>query len=268
MHRPILLLSNISMIMELVINSQLQKYVMRHHLISDRYFSFRPHHSAADIVTIFSQQRSNALDRGYELRLIAFNFKGAFDKVWHKGPCFKLKEKGISGKWLAWIENYVSNWSIQVVLSGQSSSIFSINASVPQGSILGPLLFSILIDDLGNESENPLYLYADDSTLFCEIRSSDDGEAVTASLNRDRYRMTSCADKWKVTFEQSKCKAMSISRKWNPTRFDLFFGSTKPAEKNALEILGVTVDCKLTWTKHVSNVASWERGRSLKLFAR
>ena len=49
---------------------------------------------------------------------------------------------------------------------------------------------------------------------------------------------------------------MSISRKWNPTRFDLFFGSTKPAEKNALEILGVTVDCKLTWTKHVSNVAS------------
>ena len=59
-----------------------------------------------------------------------------------------------------------------------------------------------------------------------------------------------------MTFEPSKCKAMTISRKWNPIRFDLFFGSTKLAEKNELEILGVTVDCKLTWTKHVSNVAS------------
>ena len=157
---------------------------------------------------------------------------------------------------LAWIKNYLSNRSIQVVLSGQSSSIFSINTSVPQGSILGPLLFAILIDDLGNKSEKPLYLYADDSTVFCEIRSSDEGEAVTASLNRDGYTMKSWADKWKVTFEPSKCKAMTISRKWNPTRFDLFFGSTKLAEKNELEILGVTVDSKLTWTKHVSNVAA------------
>ena len=103
MHGPILLLTNISMIMELVINSQLQKYVMRHHLISDRYFGFRPHHSTADIIIIFSQQWSNALDRGYEVRLIAFDIKGASDKVWHNGPCCKLKEKGISGKLLAWI---------------------------------------------------------------------------------------------------------------------------------------------------------------------
>ena len=86
MHRPILLLSNISMIMELVINSKLQNRVMRHHLISDRYFGFRPHHSTADFVTIFSQQWSNAPDRGYEVRLIAFDIKCAFDKVWHNGP--------------------------------------------------------------------------------------------------------------------------------------------------------------------------------------
>ena len=113
MHRPISLLSNISMIIELVINSQLQKYVIRHHLISDRYFGFRPHHSTADIVTIFSQQWSNTLDRGYEERLIAFDLKGTFDKVWNNGPCFKLKEltKGISSKLLAWIEIYLSNRS-------------------------------------------------------------------------------------------------------------------------------------------------------------
>ena len=93
MHRPILPLSNISMIMELVINSQLQKYVMRHHLTSDRYFGFKPHHSAADIVTIFSQQWSNALDRGYEVRLIAFDIKGAFDTSVAQWPLFQTERK-------------------------------------------------------------------------------------------------------------------------------------------------------------------------------
>ena len=65
-----------------------------------------------------------------------------------------------------WIENYSSNRSIKVIQSDQPFRIFSINASIPQGSILGPLLFSFFIRDPGNECENPLYLYADDSTLF------------------------------------------------------------------------------------------------------
>ena len=158
-----------------------------------------------------------------------------------------------------WIENYSSNRSIKVIQSDQSFRIFSINASIPQGSILGPLLFSFFIRDPGNEYENPLYLYADDSTL--------DGETVTSSLNRDLDRMKSWADKRKVTFEQSKCKTMTTSSKRNPTRRELFFGSTKLAEKNKLEILGVAVDCKLIGTKHVSKSLQ-ERSRSLELDAR
>ena len=256
MYRPISLLSNISKVMEAVVQSQLQKYLLQHHLISDRQFGFRPHHSTADILTILSQQWSNALDKGYEVRLIALDIKGAFDKVWHNGLCSKLKSKGVSGKLLTWIASYLSNRSIKVVLSGQSSTTISINASVPQGSILGPLLFSVFIDDLGDECENTLYLYADDSTLFCEIRTGNDSKAATASLNRDLERMRMWADKWKVTFEPSKCKALTISRKRNPTREDLFFGNTKLAEKDELEILGVTIDKKLTWTKHISNIAA------------
>ena len=65
----------------------------------------------------------------------------------------------------------------------------------PKGSILGPLLFSVFIDDLGDGCENQLYLYADDSTLFCEITSRDNPEAVTASLNRDLEKMRIWADR-------------------------------------------------------------------------
>ena len=109
---------------------------------------------------------------------------------------------------------------------------------------------------MSDEYKNQLFLYADDSTLFCEIKSTDDPKAITASLNRDLEKMRTWADKWKVTFEPSKCKAMTISRKRNPTRLDLLFGSTTLAEKDSLEILGATIDSKLTWAKHISNIAS------------
>ena len=132
----------------------------------------------------------------------------------------------------------------------------SINASIPQGSVLGPLLFSVFTDNLCDKCENQLYLYADDSTLFCEIKSTDDPKAIVASLSRDLKKMRIWADKWKVTFEPSECKAMTISRKMNPTRLDLLFGRTTLAEMDELEILGVTIDSKLIWTKHISNVAS------------
>ncbi|KAI8518904.1 hypothetical protein Bbelb_021610 [Branchiostoma belcheri] len=201
-------------------------------------------------------QWSSALDKGWEVRVIALDIKGAFDKVWHNGLCSKLKSKGVSGMLLTWISSYLLNRSIKVVLSGQSSTTTLINASVPQGSILGPLLFSVYIDDLEDECENPLYLYADDSNLFCVIKTGDDSRAATESLGRDLQNMSNWAVKWKVTFEPAKCKAMTISRKRNPTRSDLFFGNTRLAEKDELEILGVTVDKKHTWAKHISNIGA------------
>ena len=96
MYRPISLLSNISKVMETIVQIQLQTYLLKNHLISDRQFGFRPHHSTADLLTILPQQWSNTLDRGNEVRLIALDIKGAFDKVWPNGLCSKLKAKGVS----------------------------------------------------------------------------------------------------------------------------------------------------------------------------
>ena len=136
-----------------------------------------------------------------------------------------------------------------------SSDTSPISASVPQGSILGPLLFSIFIDDLVDTCENQLYLYADDSTLFAPIRSASDRARVEASLNRDLEQMRLWAEKWKVTFEPSKCKAMVISRKRKPTSPNLHFGNTRLGVEKELTILGVTIDSKLLWTKHISEVS-------------
>ena len=90
---------------------------------------------------------------------------------------------------LTWLRSYLHGRSIKVVLSGQSSDASPINASVPQGSILGPLQFSVFIDDLVDTCKNQLYLYPDDSTLFAPIRSVNERASVFTSLNRDLEKM-------------------------------------------------------------------------------
>jgi hypothetical protein len=99
------------------------------------------------------------LDKGEEVCVIVLDIMGAFDKVWHNGLGSKLRSKGVSGRLLSWLQNYLSDRSINVVLSGQSSETASINASEQQGSILDPLLFSFFIDNLVDVCENELYLY-------------------------------------------------------------------------------------------------------------
>lgn len=104
--------------------------------------------------------------------------------------------------------------------------------------------------------QNKLFLYADDSTLFAPIRTSDDIDTVAARLNGDLSKMKVWAEKWKVTFEQTKCKTMVLSRKRTPSKPDLYFGDCKLPTVNELEILSITFDCKLTWSKHLSTIST------------
>ena len=163
--------------------------------------------------------------------------------------------KGVSGKCLSWLKSYLVGRSISVVLFGQSSDPALVNASVPQGSILGPLLFSVFIDDLGDVCQNELYLYADDSTLYAPVRSPDERDKATASLNRDLGEIKAWANKWKVTFESTKCKAMVLSRKRHPFSPNLFFGGYNLPLQNKLDILGVTFDSRLVWSRHLSKIS-------------
>ena len=200
------------------------------------------------IKVIVASTLLHQLYQGDEVCVVALDIKGAFDKVWHNGLCTQLKAKGVSGRLLSWLQNYLSERSIIVVLAGQASSTASINASVPQGSILGPLLFSVFIDNLANTCENDLFLYAVDLMLFSPIRTSDDTTSVAASLNRDLGKIKVWADKWKVTFEYTKCMTMVLSRKRPLSKVDLYFGDCILSSVYELEVLSRTIDSKLTWS--------------------
>ena len=106
------------------------------------------------------------MDVSGETRVIALDISKAFDKVWHTGLLHKLKSYGVSGVFLDPIKSFLTDRKIKVVLDGRSSSCYFINAGVPQGSILGPTLFLIFINDLPDSILSKLSIYADDTTLY------------------------------------------------------------------------------------------------------
>ena len=106
----------------------------------------------------------------------------AFDKVWHEGLIFKLKQNGVTGNLLKLLKNYLSNREQRVVLNGMSSNWGAINDGVPQGSVLGPLLFLVYINDLENGIKSSIKFFADDTSLFSIVR---DPKMSADDLNHD-----------------------------------------------------------------------------------
>ena len=108
------------------------------------------------------------------LRAVALDISKAFDRVWHAGLLSKLKSSGISGQIFGHISSFLSNRRLRVVLDGKSSQEYPINAGVPQGSILGPTLFLLYINDLPDDVICNIAIYADDTTLYSKCDQASD----------------------------------------------------------------------------------------------
>ena len=128
---------------------------------------------------------SNTINDREEARVVCLDISKAFDRVWHPGLLVKLRTLGFAGKLLHWLADYLRNRSMKVILNGKSSSTKFINAGVPQGSILGPLLFIVFIDDITLDISSTSILYADDVTLMSFIKSKEERIPAAASLNQD-----------------------------------------------------------------------------------
>ena len=122
--------------------------------------------STADILTVVSDRIARAFNKSGGTRAVALDISKAFDRVWHAGLLHKTKSYGISGQIFGLISSFLSNRQLQVVLEGKSSQEYPVNAGYPQGSILGPALFLLYINDLPDEVICDIVIYADDTTLY------------------------------------------------------------------------------------------------------
>ena len=169
-YRPISLLPVCGKIFERILYNSLFNFLNQNDLISPAQSGFKPGDSCINQLLSITHEIYHSMDEGYEIRGVFLDISKAFDKVWQEGLVFKLKQNGISGNLLNIFEDFLRNRKQRVVLNGQASNWKNIHAGIPQGSMLGPLLFLININDLAeNLSSNPK-LFVDDASLFSVVR--------------------------------------------------------------------------------------------------
>ena len=204
-------------------NSQFD-FLNQNNLISPAQSGFNQGDSCINQLLSITHEVYHSIDEGYETRGVFLDISKAFDKVWHEGLVFKLKQNGISGNLLNIFEDFLRNRKQRVVLNGQTFNWENIHAGVPQGSILGPLLLLIYINDLAeNLSSNPK-LFADDTSLFSVLR---DLYTSAIEINDDLKKIEAWAHQWKMSFNldpSKQAQEVIFSRKRNkPHHPDFIF---------------------------------------------
>ena len=148
-------------------------FFIENDLISQHQSGFKPGDSCINQLLWINHEIYQSFDEGFDVRTVFLDISKTFDKVWHNGLIFKLKQNGISGNLLNLLSNFLRNRKQRVVLNGQTSSWADVNAGVPQGSILGPLLFLIYINDLADGLSSNAKLFADDTSLFSVVHNAN-----------------------------------------------------------------------------------------------
>ena len=164
-YRPISLLSSSSKILEKIVYKRPYEYLMDNNLLIEQNSGFKPKYFTVNQLLKIVHQIYQDINNGKGTCLIFLDVSKAFDKVWHKGLLFKLRQLGTVGTLYDWIEHHLAGRSQKVVINGISFSLRYLQTGVPQGSILGPLLYLIYINDIINDLQCNVYLFADDTSI-------------------------------------------------------------------------------------------------------
>ena len=225
---------------------------------SDFQYGFRSSRSTADLLTVVSDRIARAFNRSGATRAVAVDISKAFNRVWHAGLLYKLKSYGISGQTFGLISSFLSNRRFRVVLVGTSSQEYPVNAGVPQGSILGPTLSLLYINDLPDDVICDIAIYAGDTTLSSKCDQASDlwQQLELASEIESDLRDTVGWDmKWLVHFNAGKTQLVSFDRSNNSGSFDVKMDASVLEEKSSFKMLGLTFSSKFDWGSYMISIA-------------
>ena len=259
-YRPISLLSILSKVLERHFYLLIREHLTTSHSVSNCQWGFQPNKSTISALLHTSHQWLQHLERGEEIGAVFFDFRKAFDSVPHSPLLSKLHAIGLDPGIISWVHNYLADRRQFVVYNGASSDTSPVVSGVPQGSIFGPFLFLIYMDDICRVSLSPdckLVLYADDILLYRPISSPSDYDLLQADIDS----LSSWTSQNNMTFNVSKCKFMHTSRKRNqcPPPSPLSLNGTILDVVPTFKYLGVLICSDLSWSEHIQGVCSKAR---------
>ena len=248
-YRPISLLSPFAKLFEKFILSRLNSFHARNNVVAPEQFGFRKHHSTslllADVVSHLKKQKEQKLFTA----IILLDLKKAFDMVDHQILLNKLQKYGIRGNTLQLFESYLSDRNQYVFTNNVKSSLKLIKCGVPQGSILGPTLFSIYINDIVQASSFRVRLFADDTALIMSDKSM---ETLNIKVNNELIKITNWLNNNKLSLDYTKTSCLLISPQVNNLELVVRINGNHIKISDAVKYLGITLQPKLRWYNHIN----------------
>ena len=253
--RPVSLLPLPGKMLERIIHNQLTKYLETFQILNKHQSGFRKHHSTIATISAFTDDIARKINNGNLTYALFVDFRKAFDVIDHNILLKKLTKLGLSARSVCWFTSYLCNRKQLTLVNNAMSSILPITTGVPQGSILGPLLFLIFINDIETSIKHSnIKLYADDTALY---KASNDSNISQLRLQSDINSLKVWCDRNKLTINVNKTKIMTFGagNKLRQSRIpDFYLNDTRLEHVSNYKYLGITLDSKLTYNKHVNTV--------------
>lgn len=253
-YRPVYITCTSCKFLEHIVVGEILEFLTANNILSQHQHGFRRGMSTVTQLVTTVHEFAAILDRSGQVDVLLLDFCKAFDKVSHEKLLCKLSIIGLPQYLINWITAYLRNRSQFVDINGCFSPTLAVLSGVPQGSVLGPLLFLIFINDLTEilpESVS-IRLFADDCIIFKEVNSAIDHEILQESLLKiDEW----CRDS-KMQLNASKSILLRISRKQQPSVFEYSLNQSVIPQVTQYRYLGVTLTNDLTWTAHIADITS------------
>ena len=251
-YRPVSLLCIISKLLESIITPQIVNHIKVNHLACSQQHGFVKGKSTTTNLVEALNIWSEAVMHGIPVDILFLDYSKAFDAVPHRRLLKQVESFGVHGNALAWIESFLTNRRQQVRANGEVSEFKPVKSGVPQGSILGPVLFTMYVNDIPSELETIISMYADDTKIYTAITS----EGSITSLKSDLQKLEAWAQLMQMKFHPAKCKVMHLGKNNKKETYQMKTadGNYHNLEETEVEKdLGVEVDNQLKFSHHIQS---------------
>ena len=254
-YRPISLLPCFSKIFGKIIFSHIYGRVTENSLLSDRQSGYRPGHNTQLQLCYLTDRLYKSLDKGQDFTTVYLDISRYFEKIWHSGLLAKCeKEFGLTGNLLAWLKSYLVDRRQTVHINDKKSRVKTLDAGVPQGSVLGPLLAIFYLNGLSDKTTNDMLFYADDCSIFTDHSPTDNFHDIQSTLQQDLDIIHQYGKTWAITFNETKTKQQTFSRRLIPRTLKVTFGGLPIPIVPDHTHLGLTLSSDLHYHAHINEL--------------